>query len=357
MASSNDPRLYRRVYGNGVSAPQTPGSLGRNDAADPNAISHSGNSQGPLGSNGDHAAQTASAAQHGGGLSKAAVSILLLDKLKLALFLRSVAHDLATSQLIKKRTEGVFFKDTDVDTGTLAEQKDMADKNLDRLHVQFAKAVAQGSKAAVQFLLDQDEERSKARDHIKQVFAEASRSNEQNTRNLGTTVKVLKSVEIVSGAVLTVSALFVSAPAELTAGVIGFGYDTVTDVIDKVGEAQKKDAALVALVAGQTGIKSGLGAAQQKLQGKLAGAELKEVEKLEKSVEHLAGKIEVKQQMIEATKSIRNKNKLTRLMAKDESALAKATKTVHRFRGVAIVFAAFDLAGRVTDLQKVWHED
>lgn len=358
MARSYDPSLYHRVYRNGAPAPRTPGPLGTNDGADPRVMSRPGDSPGPLGVN-DHANDTTFAGRLRSTRQSGALRVMLLDKDKLAAFLRSVAYDQATADLTKPKTEriGIFFTATEVDIGSEATKKRLADEKLAVLHRQFAKAAAQGSKAIVDFLLEQERARDEARGQVKEVFKQSSEANKKTEHQLGTTVKVLKTVEVGAGGVITVAGLFVSAPAALAAGAIGFGYDTVTHVIDNVGKSRKMDAAAVALVSQKTGEDSGVAAIKEAAKGKLGGAELEEVERLEKSVQHLTEKIKVKQDMIMTTKSLHNKGKLSRALAKDEAALAAADAKVTRFWGVNILFAGWDLWDRYKDLNEVWRQE
>jgi len=334
-------------------------------------MSHPGDSPGPLGVN-DHAADTVFADKIKNTGLKATLQVMLLDKDKLAAFLNSVAYhqaadtllksaayDAATADLTKQNTErmGVFFKTTTVDTGNEAEKKELADRKLAALHAQFANAAGQGSKAIVQFLLAQEKARDDAREHVKEVFRQTNEANRNTEHQIGTTVKALKTVEVGAGGIITVAGLFVSAPAALAAGAIGFGYDTVTHVIDNVGKSREVDASAVALVSQKTGQESGVAAIKEAAKGKLSGAELEEVEKLEKSVQHLTEKIKVKQGMIETTKSLRNKGKLGRALAKDEAALGSAEAKVARFSGVNILFAGWDLWDRYKEVNEVWHEE
>jgi hypothetical protein len=284
---------------------------------------------------------------------------MLLDKDKLAAFLRSVAYDQATADLTKPKTErmGILFTTTEVDIGSEAAKKQLADEKLAVIHGLLAKAAAQGSKAIVDFLLEQEKARDEARERVKEVFKQSSEANERTEHQLGTTVKALKTVEVGAGGVITVAGLFVSAPAALAAGAIGFGYDTVTHVIDNIGKSRNVDAEAVALVSQKMGKESGLAAVKETAKGKLSGAELEEVEKLEKSVQHLTEKIKVKQGMIQTTKSLHNKGKLGRALAKDEAALAAADAKVTRFWGVNILFAGWDLWDRYKDLNEVWHQE
>ena len=107
MAGSYDPMLHHRVYRNGDPAPRTPGPLGSDDGADPQVISHRGDSPGPLGVN-DHANDTTFAVRVRSSGKSAALRVMLLDKDKLAAFLRSVAYDQATADLTKPKAESMI---------------------------------------------------------------------------------------------------------------------------------------------------------------------------------------------------------------------------------------------------------
>jgi hypothetical protein len=307
----------------------------------------------------DHAASIAFAGRRRDKALRKPLHVMLLDKDKVAAFFRSVAYDQATAELIKQHTErlGIFFKTTTVDTGNQAEIKKLADAKLAALHEQFAKESAKGSKAIVEFLQKQEKAREESRRHIKEVFKQASEAGQETERAIGTTVKALKSVEVGAGGVLTVAGLFVSAPAALAAGIIGFGYDTVTHVIDNLGKSERADASAVALVSQKMAEESGVAVAKEAAKGKLSGAELEEVKKLEKSIEHLAEKIKVKKTMIDSTKSLHNKGKLGRALAKDEAALGSAEAKAARFWGANVLFAGWDLWDRYRELDKVWHEE
>jgi hypothetical protein len=260
--------------------------------------------------------------------------------------------------MIKLQTErmGLVFTTTTVDTGDEKEKDRKVDELLPDYMKEFAEASSRGGKAALEFLLEAQQSRENAQQHINEVIAQANQSSEQTTREIGTTIKGLKTVEYGAGAALTVMGLFVGAAGALAAGIIGFSYDTVTDGIDKYREHGKVDADLVALVSEDTSKSTGVAMAKEIGKGKLAGKELEDVEKLEKTVQELQGKIAIKQAMIAESKSLRNANKIGRAMAKNEKALTTAERSIKRFRGVNILFAAEDLAEKGYKILKVWNE-
>jgi len=357
MAGSQDPKTYRRSDVSGKAAARTPGTLGRNDHADPDVHSHKGDSPGTLGAH-DHASEVADAEESAALNRKKSVKLMLLNKNSVAAFLYSVIYNQLTADMIKLQTErvGLVFKTTTVDTGD-EQQKDKRLKELLPEYMKdFAEASSHGGKAAVEFLLDAEHARDMAQERIREISMRANEASEQTTKNIGTTVKGLKTVEYGAGAALTVMGLFVGAAGALAAGIIGFSYDTMTDVIDGYREKGRVDADVVALVSEDTAKNTGVAIAKEVAKGKLAGQELENVEKLEEAVRDLKGKIAVKKAMIAESKSVRNSNKIGRALTKDELALGTAERSITRFKGVNVLFAVWDLSDKGRKIYKAWNE-
>ncbi len=359
MANSYDPQGHRRVYHTRKVAARTPGSLGRNDHGDPFVCSHRGDSPGSLGAN-DHAAEVANAEKRSAVDPNKTLKLMLLDKKRLAGFLRSVIYLQLTSDMIKLKTErmGLVFKTTEVDTGDERQKDKRVQELLPDYMGKFVEASSHGAGAAIEFLLEAEQAKSTAQRHIREVIAQATSASEETTKTIGTTIKGLKTVEYGAGGALTVMGLFVGAAGALAAGIIGFSYDTVTDALDNYREHGKGsvDADVVALVSEDTAKNTGIAMTKEIGKGKLAGKEIEQIEKLEKDVEYLEGKITVKQGMIAKSKSLRYSNKIGRQMAKDERALAAAEGSIKRFKGVNVLFAAEDLAEKGYKIFKVWTE-
>ncbi len=358
MAGSQDFQVHRRIYRPGKPAPRTPGSLGINDHADPCVNSHIGDSPGPVGVN-DHAAIVAGGVESAALKRATELKLMLLSTTRVAAFLNSVLYLTITAEMAKSNSErmGLVFHTASVDLG----DEKVKDQKVKELHgqymMEFTEAASKGPDSALKFLIEADRARNEARKHIEEVTHEAVDSSEKTTKHLGTTVKVLKTVEYTAGAALTVMGLFVGAAGALTAGVIGFGYDTVTDALDEFREKGRVNADAVAMVSENTSKNSFVAAGKEFAKGKLAGIDESAVEKLEDAVKYYAEKIAVKEKMIEHTKSLRNVNKLKRAMAKDESALLAAEKGIKRFKGVAFIFAAWDVSDKAMKIWKAWQED
>ena len=159
--------------------------------------------------------------------------------------------------------------------------------------------------------------RSAAR--IRQAFAAAALSNAATVKTLEQWEASLKTAEYAAGMVLTVASLFVSGTAALLAGVIGFSYDTVTNVIDHRNNAGAIDADFMALVSKDVATESLKSAGREKAKDLLSGKDLEAIEKLEKNVAHLHEKVAIKRAMMAETSSQHNIGHLTRSIGKNEA--------------------------------------
>ncbi len=98
--------------------------------------------------------------------------------------------------------------------------------------------------------------------------------------------------------VITVAGLFVSAPAALAAGIIGFSYDTATTVIDDSNKARAVDANVLALTSADVAKEALKSAGKEKAKDLLSGKDLEAIEELEAKVARLHEKIALKQAIV-----------------------------------------------------------
>ena len=136
MANSQDPQAHRKTYHPGKVAARTPGSLGRNDQADPCVCSYLGDTPGSLGVN-DGGSEVADGEGRSAQDPNQTYKLMLLDKRRVAGFLRSVIYLQLTSDMIKLQTErmGLVFTTTTVDTGDEKEK----DRKVDELLPDYMK--------------------------------------------------------------------------------------------------------------------------------------------------------------------------------------------------------------------------
>jgi hypothetical protein len=276
---------------------------------------------------------------------------MLVDRVALTRFLRSVAYVQVAAETMKLENKGIglWFSSAEVDTGNEKEKEKLIESRKVRLMEEFGKACSRGSDATLKFLTAQEQSREEAKSKIQDVFSAGTKSNQDTTRTIQHWVAGLKTVEYGAGMVITVTGLFVSAPAALAAGVIGFSYDTATDVIDHYRKSGRTDAHVVALVAEDF--------VKDKAKDILIGKELKDIEKLEQRVSHLHNKIAIKQAMIQATSGRHNVARLTRSVGKNEANLSRDLRQIRRFRGVTYLFAAWDVFEKGEKIWEAWHQD
>jgi hypothetical protein len=284
---------------------------------------------------------------------------MLLDRARVARFFSSVAYLEATAEMISvdKNHIGLWFSSTSVNTADNAAKDRLANDIKLRLMNEFANACSRGSVAAVEFLVGQEKVRAAARARIQDAFTAAKESNEAVTKSLDHWAAGLKTTEYGAGMILSVAGLFVSSSAALAAGIIGFSYDTATRVIDDLTKAKTIDADVVALASHDTAVESGSSAAKEYAKTVLAGKELGDVERLEKSVAHLKGNIALKQIMIRNTSSPRNAARLTRSIRKNEITLSGDLKQISRFRYVTLLFLAWDLFDKAEKIHEAWKSE
>jgi hypothetical protein len=331
---------------------RTPGPLGVNDYADPNALAQLGDIPGSVGVN-DRVDPTLRNPGQGN------ISIVLLDRTRVARFLRSVAYIQATAEMVRvqKESKGLWFSSTEVETGNEPAKERLVDEKMDSLTQEFAEACSHGSKAAMQFLRVQEAQRTQAAAKIEQVFSAARQSNQATAKSLERWVASLKTAEYAAGTVITVAGLFVSASAALLAGIIGFAYDTATTVIDDHNGASAMDADCLALASTDVAKEAGKSALKEKAKDVVSGKDLEAVEKLEQKVAHLHEKIAMKQAMIHETSSQHNISRLTRSIGRDETELSRNVNMIGRFRGVTFLFAAWDLFDRGGKIRNAWRSE
>jgi hypothetical protein len=284
------------------------------------------------------------------------LSAMLLDRVALTRFLRSVAYVqiAAETMRLENTAIGLWFSSAEVDTGNEKEKEKLVENRKIRLMEEFAKASSRGGNATLEFLVAQERSRDEAKLRIQDIFSAATKSNKETTKGLEHWVVGLKTVEYGAGIVITVTGLFVSAPAQLAAGVVGFSYDTATHVIDRYAKAGKMDAHLIAPVSTKIASED---TPQEVAKCILAGKELKDIEKLEQTVKHLHKKIATKQAMIQATSSRHNIARLTRSINKNEANLSSELRQIRRFRGVTYLFAAWDVFENGKRIWEAWHQD
>ena len=355
MASSRQPCSALRTHDDGYVPSKTPGPLGVNDHADPNVAAYFGDTPGPVGV-GDFADPdpTLRAAQE-----QRRISALLLDRARLVRFLGSVAYMQATAEMISLENVniGLWFSSAQVNTGNdAAKDRLVADRKL-QLMRQFADACSRGSVAAVEFLTAQEQSRAAARIKIQKAFDTANQSNRATTKSLDQWVAGLKTTEYGAGMILSVAGLFVSASAALVAGIIGFSYSTATTVIDDLGGARTANADVLALVSRDVAKESGKSAGEDFAKAALAGKELEDIERLQERVAYLHEKIALKQAMIRNTSSQRNVARLTRSIRKNETTLSGDLKEIRWFRGVSLLFLAWDLAENAEKIHEAWKSE
>ena len=167
----------------------------------------------------------------------------------------------------------------------------------------------------------------------------------------------MKTTEYAAGMVITVASLFVSGSAALLAGIIGFSYDTATNIIDRYNTPRTMDADVMALVARDVAVDSAESAFKEKAKDVLSGKDLTAIEQLEKNVSHLHEKVAIKRAMIAETSSPHNVGRLTRSIGKNEAELSSNMWAIGRFRTVTILFAAWDLFQGGKRIHEAWRSD
>jgi hypothetical protein len=311
-----------------------PGSLGVNDVSDPNFPA-------------------------GASRTRSEYSILFLDRPRLVRFLRSVAYLQVTAEVsrLENSAVGLGFSTTEVNTGSEADKERLVEQRVSQLMDQFAQSCSRGSAATMNFLSAQEQIRKDSLAGMQQLFSSASRQNLRTTKTLEHWVAGLKTTEYGAGIIISVAGIFVSSAAALAAGIIGFSYDTATNVIDSLNKASTVNADALALVSTDLARESGKAAAKEEAKAILAGKELRDIEKLEQKVAHLHQKISIKQAMIENTTSRRNLSRLSRSLGKNRASLNTELKTIGRFKGATLVFLALDVFEKAEKIRDAWKSD
>jgi hypothetical protein len=354
VAGSRQSRPTLQANHGGIAAARTPGPLGVNDYADPNVRAYIGDTPGPVGLNDAADPEPHRPSHHDRGLS-----VILLDRARVARFLRSVAYVQATAELVhtQKRGLGLGFSATEVDLGDEPVKEKIVNSKVAGLMQQFAEACSRGSRPAIEFLHTQEKLRDRAAVVMRQVVSEAGASNRATVKVLEHWEAGLKTTEYAAGMVVTVAGLFVPASAALLAGIIGFCYDRATDIIDDYNKARLVDADLLALMAADVGKSSVTEAFKKKSEEILAGEDLEAIETLEKKVAHLHEKIAVKEAMIAKTSSLHNIGRLSRSIGKNEAEIGRHARAIGRFHAFTFLFAASDLLEKGKKIKDVWYSE
>lgn len=355
MASSRQPNCFLLTDTAGYLPPKTPGPLGINDRADPNVPSCGGDTPGSLGVN-DFADPDPARL---GANDQRRYTIMLLHSALVVKFLRSVAYLQVTAEAAssEKSNIGLWFTSTQVDTGDESRKAQLVEGRTSLLLRQFSEAAAHGSAAAIEFLQGQELSRDAAKSKLQEAFAAAARTNRATTRTLEHWLAGLKTTEYGAGIVLSVVSLFVTSAAALAAGIISFSYDTFTTFVDDLNKATVVNADILALASRDVAIESGKSLGKEVAKNKLAGKELEHIEELERQVRHLTQKIAIKQALIEKTSSRHNMARLTRSIRKNEAGIAGDLKQVRRFRGVSVLFVAWDVIENGEKIYDAWKSE
>jgi hypothetical protein len=346
VAASWEANAFRRVYDEGYCPAKTPGSLGVNDRADPNASAYSGDTPGSLGIN-DFADPDPPLTP----ADRRRYTALLLDAGRLSAFLGSVAYLQVTAEMIslQKSSIGLWFSTTQANTPEEAATARLAAERKRLLTNQFADCCPRGSTALLEFLRTQERSRDAAKTKIQEAFAAANAANESTTRTLEHWVAGLKTTEYGAGIFLSVAGLFAAAAG----AAVGLTYSIGTGAIDDLRQAGRSGADIVGLLFEHSGEEL----LKDKTKAALAGKELEEVKKLQAQVRHLHEKIAIKQSMISKTSSPRNAARLTRSISKNEAAISSDIKPIARFWGVSLLFVAWDVYENSEKIYKAWRPE
>ena len=204
MGNTRDEILGRSVLPPGTFAARSPGSLGRNDAGDPDAgVCLAGDTPGPIGIGGDAAASLISQESL---TCEATIPVLAVDLNRLRSFLYSVTY---AEAIDGATTRG--FGGSEVNFGDEKAVEAAARSSADALLAEFQQIVSDGPAAIDAFLATLDNRRAKARGSLDEKFAAARQAGNRWTSVLGGAVKVLSVVKFGSTVTIKTVSIFTGA--------------------------------------------------------------------------------------------------------------------------------------------------
>jgi hypothetical protein len=210
MASSKNAILGTKAPLWEAKPGRSPGPLGMNDAADPDAgICIAGDTQGPVGTGGDLGAVTHDSEQQS---YQAEIHVVAVDLEKMRRFLFTVAYAEAVDAAA---TRG--FGSAEVELGDEREVKAAARQSADLLLEELQQAMVTGPEAVQSFAAEQEARRERAKASLQRKFDEALAAGRSRVSFCGGMIKVLSCVRF--SATVTVKTL------SLFTGPAGAGID------------------------------------------------------------------------------------------------------------------------------------
>lgn len=359
-------------------ASRTPGTLGRNDAADPDLqVCKMGDTPGPVGSGGDLAAQSSAKDR----APRRELKCLVYDLSVVASFLRSVA--LAKAQQYYTRVDWEEYDKSTVlnviyalmpwkgkpGTAVVIQGESVqvyarADRDSDHLLEVFLAKCTQGPEAAQKFLRLQEDIRSHALSAVEEAFRDASKINQEVIEATAEGIKRLALIKCGSNLLMTGLSLGGGGLAVFGTNLgytllrdLASGKDADTVAVSVPTEVGKEIVGEVSKAGGQAAYDKMVPAAVQGMDRWSAeAAVMQKQELISKYQQELIGKGSSKQAQL-----------LTRirLRSAEAEALKKAASPARQAAGkslaalgksVKFLFAAKEAYDSVAELAKTWSE-
>lgn len=365
-------RLAKEYHSSLKMPVRTPGALGVNDAADPDApLLRRGDTPGSLGAGADRSDPGAGKAPVG---YHHAVPILLFDKRQVIPFLRSVA--LSKAQESHTRLQWREYNDSTVlniiyglfpwkgrpgwveaETGAPQEIKRIADKDTDHLIEVWAAKCAQGPAEVQWWMKAQENIRANCLQTVQMVFREASQLNADVRREAAEGIKRLAYIKCSSDLILTGLGLVTGASAVAAVAwggaATGLAYGLTTSFVK---EWDKGPGAQVIAIVKEGGKEK----AQDMLKeaGESAGGKILEGEALSRRVQQLESLVaEYEKELI--GKQGRKMAKLSTRIARrtmERDAEQEAASSAFRSGAIREVLGKLSYAFVAWSVYDSWHE-
>lgn len=204
MSGTRNPILGSSPLPGHVMPGRSPGSLGRNDAGDPDArMCMAADTPGSVGSGGDRAMSLIPKVKMS---CEMPIQVIEVDLAKMRHFLYTVAYAEATNEAT---TRG--FASDEIHTGNELQVEATARNGADKLMNELQEALANGPEAVKAFVAKQEDRKTRARAALNTKFTEALSAGSWWVSVFGGTVKFLSAVKFASTVTIKTLSIFSGA--------------------------------------------------------------------------------------------------------------------------------------------------